>query len=214
MSRNVLSALALACGLTATALPAQKDLPAPPKDQPPPSVQGTPAAPVDSSWFKIRLTGNFYAAFENWPDVGAEDDPKFGFGLGGMFGAAFIVDDMRLAIGPHMGYNIWTADYSQKPSSATQSVTIAMADLGWEMQMAFDDLAIYLGKGTATMEAYMVLDNGDEVAYPGLDGEEFGYQTVGIGFKMRRVTLGIAHTSYDDNAVDASRLEIRFSIGF
>ena len=75
------------------------------------------------------------------------------------------------------------------------------------------DIVVYLGKGTSEMEAYMILDNGDKVFYPGLNGEEFDYNTVGFGFVFRKFTLGILHTSYDGAASDASRAEVRFSFG-
>jgi hypothetical protein len=167
----------------------------------------------DSGAFGVRFAGNLYIAPQIWPDIGADDDQKVGVGLGGMLGLALVIDDTRLGVGPHFGYNIWTANYSSKPNSATQSVTFAMLDAGLELAFSMDDFVIFLGKGTSTMEAYMLLDSGSEFRYPGLDGEKFGYQTVGVGFTMKRFILGIVHTSYDDAAKDASRLEIRLAIG-
>lgn len=169
--------------------------------------------PDQKSGIKFGLTGNLYLAPQNWPDIGQADDQKFGLGVGGMIGLGLKVDDMRVGVGPHMSYNVWTADYSQKSNSATRSVTFGMADVGLEGHAFFDNMGVYLGKGTSTMDGYMTLDNGDQFRYPGLDGEKFGYQNVGIGFLFRKMTLVVMHTSYDDAAVDASRLELRIGLG-
>ena len=47
----------------------------------------------------------------------------------------------------------------------------------------------------------------------GLDGEKYDYNTVGVGFRMKKLVLGIVHTSYADAAKDASRTEIRLAVG-
>ena len=175
---------------------------------------GAQQAKPDSGGFRVKPTLNFYLALEIWPDVGADDDSKLGFGIGGTIGVAFVVNDTRLVVGPHFGYNLWTANYSSKPNSYTQSVTFGMADVGAELEFTMDNLVLYLGKGTSTMAGSMLLDDGTTFRYPGLDGEQFSYNTVGVGYVSKRFTLGMLHTSYPGAAKDASRLEVRLALGF
>jgi len=86
------------------------------------------AQEVADQGVKFAYGGDAYLALQNWPKVGMADDSKMGFGFGGSIGIGAQVDDMKILIGPHLGYSRWSADYSHKPNSATDSVYVEMAD--------------------------------------------------------------------------------------
>ncbi|HEX7938192.1 MAG TPA: hypothetical protein VF483_04320 [Gemmatimonadaceae bacterium] len=165
------------------------------------------------SGVRLGLAGNLYIAPEIWPDIGAKDDQKVGVGFGAMLGVALQIDNTRLGIGPHFGYNLWTADYSHKPNTATKSVSFGMQDAGLEMGLTMDNMIVMLGTGTSTMDALMTLDNGSDYRYPGLDKEKFGYNTVGVGFVNGRFVLSLVYTSYRGGAKDASHMGFRLGFG-
>lgn len=194
-----LVAVAALVGLAYTALPAQ--------DKPETPAQGGS---------RFAVAWNAYASPQIWPDIGADDDHKFGIGFGGMLGLAWIWDDLVIAVGPHLSYQLWTANYSQKPNSATQSVSFGMADAGIEAVFHFDEKSgFWAGSGMSTMDASMLLENGDTFRYPGLDGAEFSYLTAGFTFTMAsRVRLGFGVTQYEKAARDANRIELRLGVGY
>ena len=197
MHRSILGA-ALALGLAMGSLEAQQ----------------TPAA--DSGGSRFAFGWNLYASPQIWPDIGADDDHKIGLGLGGMFGLAWIWDEMVILVGPHLSYQFWTANYSNKPNSATESVTIGMADAGLEAVFHFDEsMGFWAGTGSSTMDASMLLENGDTFYYPGLNGEQFNYLSAGLTFKLgQRWRFGFGVTQYEKAARDANRVELRLGMGY
>lgn len=199
--------LLLALGLMAAPLTAQ-DKPAPGKPGP---------AGADATGSKFIFGANLYLSPQAWPNIGQDDDPKFGVGFGGMLGVGWQWDELVMLFGPHISYQMWTADYSQKPNSATQSVTIGMADVGVEAIFHFDkSMGFWMGAGSSTMDASMLLDNGDTFYYPGLDGEQFGYLSAGVTFKVGRLLrFGLGVTQYNEDAArDANRVEFRLGFGY
>ncbi len=180
------------------------------------SAQASGTAPDTSSGSRFAFGYNLYLSPQMWPEVGADDDPKFGLGLGGMIGVAWIWGDMKIVAGPHMSYNMWTADYSNKPNSATQSVSFGMADVGAEILLHFDDnMGFWMGAGSSTMDASMLLDNGTTFYYPGLHQASFPYKSVGVTFRLgRKARFGLGVTKYDGAADDATRAEFRLGIGY
>ena len=200
-------ALLAALGLAAGSLGAQQ-----------PSAPQTPT-PADTAAKGSRFIFgyNLYVSPQAWPNIGEDDDPKFGLGFGGMIGLGWRWAELVLMVGPHIGYSMWTADYSQKPMSATDRVNIGMADAGLEATFHFDEkMGFWAGAGTSTMDASMVLDNGDTFYYPGLDGEQFSYLSAGLTFKFGRIgRFGFGVTQYPDKAArDANRVEFRLGIGY
>ena len=180
------------------------------------TAQTPVTAPDSGEGSRFALGYNLYLSPQLWPEVGAEDDPKFGFGVGGMIGVAWIWGDMKIVAGPHMSYNMWTADYSDKPASATQSVSFGMADVGAELLFHFDEsMGLWMGAGTSTMDASMLLDNGDTYYYPGLHQASFPYKSVGVSFKFaKKFRFGIGVTQYEGAAEDATRAEFRLGLGY
>lgn len=179
-------------------------------------AQSKGTAPDTSSGSRFALGYNLYLSPQLWPEVGADDDPKFGLGLGGMIGIAWIWGDLKIVAGPHLSYNMWTADYSGKPASATQSVSFGMADAGLELLFHFDStMGFWAGTGNSTMDASMLLDNGSTFYYPGLHQQSFPYKSVGVNFRVaKRFRFGIGVTQYEGAAEDATRAEFRFGIGY
>lgn len=166
-----------------------------------------------SSGQHLGIAGNLYAALENWSKVGDGSDSKIGFGAGGMIGLALSFDStMTFAAGPHFSYNAWSADYSKKPQSFTQTVVLNMEDTGIELSLVFDDIGVFMGAGKSKMEHYMTLTSGTKVPYYGLDGKTTNYTSVGITFTLAPLFIGAGYTSYADFAKDASRLEIRIGL--
>jgi hypothetical protein len=166
-----------------------------------------------SSAQSFGISGNIYAALENWSKVGDDSDSKIGMGAGGMLGLALSFDStMTFAVGPHFAYNAWTADYSQKAQSFTETVVLNMEDTGVELSLVFDDIGVFMGVGKSKMEHYMTLKGGTKVPYYGLDGKSTDYKSVGFTFAISPFFIGAGYTSYADFAKDASRLEIRFGL--
>lgn len=178
-------------------------------------AQQRPASDT-ASGSRLALGWNVYASPQIWPDIGDDEDHKIGFGFGGMLGIMWIWDELVIGVGPHISYQAWTADYSRKPNSATQSVTIGMADAGVEAVFHFDEsMGFWAGSGVSTMDASMLLENGDTFYYPGLDGEQFSYLSAGFTFKAGKLfRWGFGVTQYEKVARDANRIEIRFGLGY
>ena len=130
-----------------------------------------------------------------------------------MVGIALSFDSsMTLSAGPHFSYNSWTADYSKKSQSFTETVVLNMQDTGVEISLVFDDLGVYMGAGTSKMEHYMTLTSGPKVPYYGLDGSTSDYRSVGFTFSMSPFFIGAGYHSYSGSAKDASRLEIQLGL--
>jgi hypothetical protein len=160
----------------------------------------------------VKFAGNFYLAPQYWSKIGVSDDPKFGIGLGGMIGLGLVMDDMVLAVGPHFGYNMWSADYSEKKNSATKSVNINMEDVGAELSLVTGDVGVFLGTGSSKMEAYLMTTSDQRLDYPS-NGKSYSYATVGFTFDSSPFAIGVAYVSYGGEAKDASRMEFRLGLG-
>jgi hypothetical protein len=79
----------------------------------------------------------FYAALQNWSKVGDGSDSKLGIGGGGMVGIALSFDSsMTFSAGPHFSYTSWTADYSKKSQSFTETVVLNLQDAGVEISLS------------------------------------------------------------------------------
>ncbi len=167
-----------------------------------------------SSGQNLGFSGNLYVALENWSKVGDGSDSKIGMGVGGMIGLALNFDStMTFAAGPHFSYNSWTADYSKKPQSFTETVVLNMQDTGIEFSLVSDGIGVFLGIGKSKMEHYMTLTSGTKVPYYGLDGKTTDYKSVGFTFALSPFFIGAGYTSYADFAKDASRVELRLGLG-
>jgi len=167
-----------------------------------------------SSSQDFGFSGNLYVALQGWSKVGDGTDAKIGMGVGGMLGFALSFDSsMTFAVGPHFSYNSWTADYSKKAHSFTESVALNMQDTGLELSLVSDDMGVYLGAGKSKMEHFMILTGGTKVPYYGLDGETTDYKSVGVTFSISPFIAGIGYHSYAGFAKDASRVEFRLGLG-
>jgi hypothetical protein len=143
--------------------------------------------------------GNVSVEPQYWSKIGTSDDPKFGIGLGGMVGVGLSIDaSMKLLVGPRAAYSMWSADYSNKQYSATQSVYVNMTDMGIGVLADFDDMWIQFGTGSSEISSGMMV-SGKDIKYP-YDGTQYTYYNVGLGYKTGIFQLGIAYTSYTDYA--------------
>jgi hypothetical protein len=174
-------------------------------------AQDVPSSPPDEG-MKFAYGGDAYIALQNWSDIGTAGDTKMGFGFGGTFGVGAQIDDMKILIGPHLGFSRWSADYSNKPNSATDSVYVEMADTGLQFTAIFDDIVMAVGKGESTISSGYVV-NGRTIKY-GYDGNVYPYSTVSIGFKMDMLMFGIGVVNYQGYAKYASRTDFRLGIAF
>jgi hypothetical protein len=159
----------------------------------------------------IAFGGDIYLALENWQNVGAADDSKMGFGVGADFGIGMKVLDMKLLVGPHIGYNKWTQDYSNKTNSATSSVYVSMLDTGMVLMADFDDFILKLGAGSGQLGMGFTV-NGKTYNYT-QDGTSYAYQSVNIGFNFKPMVLGFGVTTYSELKA-ANRCEFMIGIGF
>ena len=173
-------------------------------------AQDVPSGATDGG-VKLAYGGDAYLALQNWSDVGMKDDSKMGFGFGANFGIGMQVDDMKLLVGPHLGYSRWSADYSNKPNSATDSVYVEMADTGLQFTAVFDDILMSAGKGSSTISSGYVV-NGRTIKY-NYDGKSYPYSMVSIGFKMDAFLFSIGSVSYDGLSA-ANRTDFRLGIAF
>ena len=134
-----------------------------------------------------------------WSKVGTGDDPKFGVGFAGMAGIGISIDEsMKVIVGPRIAYSMWSADYSDKPQSATQSVYVHMQDAGIGVHAEFDDMWLQFGTGTSEITSGMMV-GGNDIQY-GFSGDQYTYYNVGLGYKSGIFSLGIGFTSYTDYA--------------
>lgn len=160
---------------------------------------------------KLAYGGDAYLALQNWSNVGMSDDSKMGFGFGGSIGLGAQVDDMKILVGPHLGYSRWSADYSNKPNSATDSVYVEMADAGLQFTAIFGDIFMALVKGESTIShAYVI--NGVDYKYS-VDGKSYPYSMVSIGFKMDMFLFSIGSVSYDGLSA-ANRTDFKLGVMF
>lgn len=175
------------------------------------SAQEVSGAATDQG-VKLAYGGDAYFALQNWSKVGMADDSKMGFGFGGSIGIGAQVDDMKILIGPHLGFSRWSADYSNKPNSATDSVYVEMADAGLQFTAIFDDIVMAVGKGSSTISSGYIV-NGRDIRY-NYDGDSYPYSTVSIGFKMDMFLFSIGVVNYEGYARDASRTDFRLGLAF
>ncbi len=172
----------------------------------------TALAETSSNGIDFAVGGDAYFALQNWPDVGMPDDTKLGYGFGGSIGVGVQIDEMKFLVGPHIGISEWTADYSHKPNSITDSVYVSMADMGMQVTMEFDDVIISMGSGSSTISSgYKV--NGVDYKYAYND-ESYPYSTVFLGFKSDIWMLGVGMVNYKGYAKDASRVDFRLGVTF
>jgi hypothetical protein len=177
------------------------------------SAEAKPAEQANkNSGISFALGGDLYLALENWSRVGTSGDSKMGVGFGGMIGAGLRIDEMKVIVGPHASYNRWSADYSQKAQSATDSVYVTMSDTGVEFKAHFDDLFIQLGTGSSKIGSGMIV-SGKDIQYP-YSGEGYTYKSVGIGGKFDAIMLAVNATSYSGYAQYANRIEFILGLAF
>lgn len=176
----------------------------------------TPALAEDASatdsGMGFAMGGELYIALQNWPDVGAPSDTKMGFGFGGGLGLGLHIDEMKFLVGPHFAMNRWSADYSNKPNSATDSIYVEMADAGMQVSMEFDDILISLGKGTSEITSGMIV-NGSDIRYS-YSGNRYNYSAVSIGMKFDSLMFSIGSVSYEGFARYCNRADFRLGVVF
>jgi hypothetical protein len=161
---------------------------------------------------KFAMGGKLAIEPQYWSKVGTSDDPKFGIGLGGTLGVGLAIDSsMKVIVGPRIAYSMWSADYSNKDQSATQSVYANMADVGAGVVADFDDMWLQFGTGTSEITSGMMVD-GKDIKYP-YDGQRYQYYNVGLGFKSGMFHFGIGYTSYTDYAQYCDHVGFVMGIG-
>ncbi|MFA6120441.1 MAG: hypothetical protein WCT35_01525 [Sideroxydans sp.] len=175
------------------------------------SAQDASSSATDDG-VKFAYGGDAYLALQNWSKVGMADDSKMGFGFGGSIGVGMQVDDMKILIGPQLAFSRWSADYSNKPNSATDSVYIEMADAGLQFTAIFDDIVMAVGKGNSTISSGYIV-NGRDIRY-NYDGKSYPYSTVSIGFKMDMFMFSVGVVNYEGYVQDASRTDFRLGVAF
>ncbi len=156
--------------------------------------------------------GDFYLALQNWSDVGMADDSKMGFGFGVNLGFGVRLDDTTFLIGPHLAMNRWSADYSDKANSATDSVYVEMYDTGLQVSMLFDDLYLSVGKGSSEIASGYIV-NGTDYRYA-YDGDTYDYSQVSLGMKTNGFMIGLGAVSYDGYAKYCNRAELQLGFAF
>lgn len=174
-------------------------------------AQTAQKAPVKQEGIKLALGGDLYLSPQIWSDIGAKDDTKFGIGLGMGMGMGIRIDESKFLIGPHIGLSRWSADYSQKTNSATESVYVEMADVGLQVTVDFGDMFVSFGKGTSEISSGYVV-NGKDIKY-NYDGNTYPYSSVALGFKSSGFILGFGCTSYSGYAKHCNRAEFLLGLG-
>lgn len=170
----------------------------------------TPAAPKDESL--LIFGGSVYLALENWSRVGDSGDSKMGFGFGGEFGLGAKIDEMKVLVGPHISFNRWSADYSHKYQSATDSVYVEMMDFGLMLMSDFGDMYLNIGAGKSEISSGMIV-SGKDIKY-GYSGENYSYTHFSIGTNWDRMLLGVGVVNYSGYAKYADRVEFILGYGF
>jgi hypothetical protein len=160
---------------------------------------------------ELAFGGDAYLSLENWSNVGAQDDSKMGIGIAGDLGIGIKMDDMKILVGPHLGYNSWTQDYSNKAHSVTSSVYVSMMDTGMVLIADMDDFVMKLGVGSSTLGMGYTVGN-QTYKYP-TSGTTYGYKYVGFGFNMKPLIFGIGFTTYSELKA-ANRCEFSIGVGF
>ena len=164
------------------------------------------------SQLQVGFGGELHVGLQVWSKVGAESDPKVGFGLGGIVGVGIAFDSTdKFIIGPVYGMSRWSADYSDKPQSATSSVYVEMSEPGAGFMAIFDDVYITVATGKATIGSGMMV-SGKDIKYP-YDGDQYTFYQVGLGYKMGIFLVGVGFTSYTGYANYCDHLEIRLGMG-
>jgi hypothetical protein len=201
--------IALSC---APALTSAQEPGAPvPPESPAAPVPAPAAAPrAAAKGISLAFGGDLYVGLQNWSKVGASGDTKLGFGLGGALLVGMRIDEMRVLVGPHFAVSRWSADYSHKPQSATDSVYVEMMDTGLLFKASFDDLFIQLGSGSAGIGSGMVV-GGQTIKYP-YDGDRYTYRMVGLGAQWGLWMVGINAVSYSGYARYCNRAELIFGL--
>lgn len=174
------------------------------------SPEPAPAAPANESL--LIFGGSVYFALENWSRVGDSGDSKMGFGFGGEFGLGAKIDEMKVLVGPHLSLNRWSADYSQKYQSVTDSVYVEMMDLGLMLMTDFGDMYLNIGAGKSTISSGMIV-GGRDIKY-GYSGESYSYTHFSIGTNWDRTLLGVGVVNYSGYAKYADRVEFILGYGF
>jgi len=157
---------------------------------------------------ELAFGGDAYLSLQNWSNVGQQTDSKIGVGLGGDFGVGVKLDNMKLIVGPHLGYNHWSQNYSK--NGATSSVYVATTDTGMVLMADMDDFILKLGAGTSKLSMGYTI-NGETYEYP-ID-RSFSYKSVSVGFNLRPVIFSIGVTNYSE-LKSANRGEFSIGIGF
>jgi hypothetical protein len=170
------------------------------------------SASQQDSGTSFAYGGDFYLALQNWSDVGMSSDSKLGFGFGADFGIGVKLDDTKFLIGPHLAMNRWSADYSDKANSATDTVYVEMYDMGLQFSMLFDDFYLSIGKGTSEISSGFTV-NGTDYKYP-YDGDTYDYSAVSVGMKMDNFMIGLGAVNYDGYAKYCNRAEIQLGFAF
>ncbi|MCM2334682.1 MAG: hypothetical protein NDI82_12140, partial [Anaeromyxobacteraceae bacterium] len=183
-----------------------------PAPVPDPAPAATPAAapPKAAGGISLAFGGDVYVGFQNWSRVGTSDDAKLGFGLGGALLMGIRIDDMRVLVGPHFGFSRWSADYSNKAQSATDSVYVEMKDTGLLFKAHFEDVFLQLGGGSSTIGSGMMV-GGQDIKYP-YDGDRYPYRLVGLGAQWDLGVVGINAVSYSGYAKYSNRFEVFFGL--
>jgi len=158
------------------------------------------------------LGGHIFMALQNWSRVGATDDSKIGYGLGGTVGLGYRFDDSRFLVGPQFWYNKWEQNYSKKSQSITSSVYVAMKDVGFALLADFDDVFLEIGGGSSGISSAMTV-NGQEIAYA-YSGDSYTYTAVNLGLKMNPFVLGIGLKNYSGYAKYANHFNFMLGLGF
>lgn len=177
---------------------------------PAPETPAAPAAQPKSSG--IIFGGLLNLSLQNWTRVGETGDSRIGLGFAGDLLIGMPIADMKLLVGPHFGYNGWSADYSTKANSATDRVTVDMSDVGVGFLIDFGDMYFQMGAGSSTLSSSMFVGN-TKIDYS-FSGTEYSYKMFGIGFRSGATFFGLGGTLYDGYARYADRVEFKFGFGF
>ena len=163
----------------------------------------------------IKFVSDLYFSPQSWPDIGDSSDPKFGLGVGGMFGIVMTpIENMPISIGPHFGVSFWSADYSKKSGGATDSVFVNLSDIGMETHLGLgNDSYFIFGAGITTLNSGMIA-GGTTYTYPGLAKAEYQYTTAGLSFKLENFYIAPVVVNYSGYAHYANRVEIRCGTTF
>ncbi len=171
-------------------------------------------SPINSFSQKLTGGGNMFISLQYWEKIGMKNDPKIGLGLSGTMGVGIMVDTtVRVIVGPHIAYNMWEANYANKPQSYTQTVYTYMMDAGPGVVVNFYDTgtSIQIATGKSQISSGMILKDGRNVKYP-YNRNFYTFYYVALGFKTKIFEFGLGYTSYSGYAKYCNRLEFLFGI--